>query len=131
MRIEIKSYVPNTYEKFSVNINESDIVFDLKKFVFEKIEGKIPIEQIEVYFFKNERNLETKVVLDNNSLNVLEFYPELKKNKKLYIKNKYKQMNIVFVNLIEYTFPMVLICIFIYFKGVHNLNVVQKKFFMG
>lgn len=126
MRIEIKSFVPNTYQKFSIDVNESDIVFDLKKFVFEKIEGKIPVAQIEMFFFKNEKNLETKVVLENNSLNVFEFYPELKKNKKLYIKNKGKQVNIVLVNLIEYTFPMVLISAFAYFKGIHNLNVVQK-----
>ena len=126
MRIEIKSEVPNTYEKFSVEINESDIVFDLKKYVFAKIEGKIPIEQIEVYFFKDERDLESKVALDNNSLNVFEFYPDLKKVKTVYIKDKGKQVNIVLVNLIEYTFPMVFILIFIYFKGVHNLNVIQK-----
>ena len=125
MRIEIKSFLPNTYHKFTVDVNISDIVFDLKKLVFEKIEEKIPLEQIELFFFKNEKKLESKVVLDNNSLNVIEFYPELK-NKTLYIKDKGKQVNIVLVNLIEYTFPMVIILFFAYLKGIRNLNDVQK-----
>jgi hypothetical protein len=60
MRIEIKSFLPNTYQKFTVDVNISDIVFDLKKLVFEKIEEKIPLEQIELFFFKNEKKTSRK-----------------------------------------------------------------------
>jgi hypothetical protein len=125
MKLEIKSLVKNTYEKFTIEITESDIVFDLKKSIFSKIEGKIPLDQIEIFFYLNSKNLESKIILDNNNLNIIEFYPEIK-NKKLYLNKKQKQFNKIHVNLIEYSIPMILIIIFVYFKGICNLNIIQK-----
>ena len=126
MKIEIKSLLKNTYEKFTVEINESDIVYDLKKIVYLKIEGKISLEEIEFFYFSDEKNFESKIYLDNNSLNIIEFFPELKRKKKLYLNKKQKQMNIINVNLIEYSIPIFLLLIFVYFKGIYNLNINQK-----
>ena len=125
MKIEIKSLIKNTYEKFTIEITESDIVYDLKKSIFSKIEGKISLDEIEIFFFLDEKNFESKIILDNNCLNIIEFYPEIK-NKKLYLNKKQKQMNKINVNLIEYSIPMILIIIFVYFKGICNLNIIQK-----
>lgn len=120
-------------EKFDIEINESDIIFDLKKAIFSKLKGAIPITEIGLYFYYDKKkNIKQNISLNNNSLCIFTEYPKIKDVDKIYLFNTGKQIDIITANIIEYLGPIITFLIYTAIYGIKNYSSVKYfAFFMS
>ena len=112
--------------KFNIEINESDIIFDLKKIININIKGAIPISQIGLFFYHDKnKKLKQNISLTNNSLSLFNEYPKIKEIDKIYLYDTGKQIEIITGNIIEYLGPIITFFIYTSYYGFTNFSKVQ------
>ena len=90
--------------EIKISLDERDIVYDIKKKIFQQ-HNTIPTIQMELYY--KDKNSKKKRIIGNNSAIVLSAFPELKNIKKIYVHNKGHQVDICLANVIEYSGPII------------------------
>ena len=110
MKIKVNFNEMGYNTTLSFEVNESDILFDLKKQIIQKIQF-ISIERMGLYYFDSQKN---KVYLYNNSANIIQ---SIKNNTNVYLYDQGKQLDLALANTIEYSGPIVTFLLYIiYFK---------------
>ena len=114
------SELTGTKTEITINLDERDIVYDIKKKIFQQ-HNTIPTIQMELYY--KDKNTKKKRIIGNNSAIVLSAFPELKHIKKIYVHNKGHQVDICVANVIEYSGPIITFTLLL----VYNVFVLKKK----
>lgn len=114
------SEVAGNKKEIRITIDERDIVYDIKKKIFQ-LQNTIPTIQMELYY--KDPNTKKKRILGNNSAIVLKSFPDLKNVHKLYIQNKGPQIDICIANVIEYSGPIITFTLLL----IYNIFVLERK----
>lgn len=105
-------------QNFSLEVDKSDIILDLKKEILNKCKFT-SIDKLGLYYLTNKKE---KVYLNNNTTNIYDYFDMHKeiKNPILYIYDKGIQIDTYLANTIEYSIPIIMIIIFSYFNSIWN-----------
>ena len=122
MEIEVDPYEIGNNKKYKIEINQSDIVFDIKKIIAKK-EVSIPINQIGLYVMKKNN----KILIKENSLNLFDFIKKYEITKRvIHVYSIGKQVDTAIANLIEYSGPIVTFLVYALIFRDKPYSIVEK-----